>query len=305
MSYEIGERLPAELPMGSTVPRRQLGRSLREARNAARFTVRAAAKALEWSEPKLWRIETGQVAMRSLDVEAMCRLYGAAPGLTEALMGLAKETKARGWWHAYGDVVPDWFDVFVGLEGSASELRMYEPEMVPGLFQTAGYARAVISGGLQQRTPEEVERRVLLRMQRQAIVTRRVDPTRLDVVIGEAVLQRPVGDRHTMVGQCRHLAELSELPNVLLRVIPFSAGWHAACNAGQFTVLRFPVAGDGRPVEPPTVYVQGHTGALYLDRPPEVATMDAIFDAVVATIGDENGHRSRQLLRDAAREHGR
>ena len=291
--------------MGSTVPRRQLGRSLREARNAARFTVRAAAKALEWSEPKMWRIETGQVAMRSLDVEAMCRLYGAAPGLTEALMGLAKETKARGWWHAYGDVVPDWFDVFVGLEGSAEELRIYEPEMVPGLFQTAAYARAVISGGLRRRTPEEVERSVLLRMQRQAIVTRRVDPARLHVVVGEAVLRRVVGDRRTMAGQCRHLAELSELTNVRLRVVPFDRGWHAGCNAGPFVILRFPVAGDGRPVEPPTVYAQGHTGALYLDRPAEVAAMDAVFAAVGATLADDNGQRSRDLLRDAAREYGR
>ncbi len=185
--------------MGSTVPRRQLGRSLREARTAARFTVRAAAKALEWSEPKLWRIETGQVSMRSLDVEAMCRTYGVAPDLTAALMGLAKETKARGWWHAYGDVVPGWFDVYVGLESAARELRMYESEMVPGLFQTAAYARVVIGTHLSRPSSEMTERRVLLRMQRQSIVTRSVDPVRLDVVIGEAALRRPVGDRPTML----------------------------------------------------------------------------------------------------------
>src|SRR5258708_901857 len=104
---------------GSTVPRRQLGRYLRDLRNAARMTVRAASQRLEWSEAKLWRIETGQTSLRSLDVEAMCRLYGADPQMTEALMGLAKETKARGWWHSYGDAIPETFDLYIGLEEAA------------------------------------------------------------------------------------------------------------------------------------------------------------------------------------------
>jgi transcriptional regulator with XRE-family HTH domain len=290
--------------MGSTVPRRQLGRSLREARSAAGFTVRAAAKVLEWSEPKIWRIETGQVSMRSLDVEAMCRMYGVAPDLTEALMGLAKETKARGWWHAYGDAVPDWFDVYVGLEGAARDLRMYESEMVPGLFQTAAYARHVMTtaGAL---SPEEIERRVLVRMQRQSIVTRPVDPTSIEALIGEAVLRRPVGDRALMAAQCRHLADLSERPNVKLRVVPFDSGWHIGCTTGPFVILRFPMAGDGREIEPPTVYAEGYTGALYLDRPAEVKAFDAVFTSVTTTIDDDRGARSRKLLHDAAREYGR
>jgi transcriptional regulator with XRE-family HTH domain len=95
------------------VPRRQLGRHLRELRNRARLTVRAASTALEWSDQKIWRIETGQTSMRSLDVEAMCRVYGADGELAEALMGLAKETKGRGWWHSYGDVIPEGFDLFI------------------------------------------------------------------------------------------------------------------------------------------------------------------------------------------------
>ncbi len=107
---------------GSTVPRMQLGRYLRELRQQQRLTVRAAAERLEWSEAKIWRIETGQVSLRSLDVEAMCRIYGATADLTEALMGLAKETKARGWWHSYGDVIPEGFDVYIGLEEAAASL---------------------------------------------------------------------------------------------------------------------------------------------------------------------------------------
>src|SRR5215469_15030641 len=121
---------------GSTVPRRQLGRYLRDLRNRQRLTVRTAAQKLEWSEAKIWRIETGQVSMRSLDVEAMCRVYGATPELTEALMGLAKETKSRGWWLSYGDVIPEWLDIYLGLEEAAARLWWYDSELVPGLLQT-------------------------------------------------------------------------------------------------------------------------------------------------------------------------
>ena len=128
---------------GSTVPRRQLGRYLRELRNRQGLTVRAAAERLEWSEAKMWRIETGQTSLRSFDVEAMCKIYGAPADLTEALMGLAKETKARGWWQAYGDVIPEGFDVYIGLEEAASQLSWYEPELVPGILQTEGYARTL------------------------------------------------------------------------------------------------------------------------------------------------------------------
>src|SRR5882757_6944726 len=129
---------------GSTVPRRQLGRHLRELRNQARLTVRAAASKLEWSEPKIWRIETGQTSMRSLDVEAMCKVYGAPADLTQGLMGLAKETKGRGWWHAYGDVIPESFDLYIGLEEAATRLSWYASERVPGLLQTEDYARTLI-----------------------------------------------------------------------------------------------------------------------------------------------------------------
>src|ERR1700722_12038476 len=134
----------ADTSTGSTVPRRQLGRYLRDLRNAAGLTVRDAARGLEWSEAKLWRIETGQTSLRSLDVETVCRIYGAPPDLTEALMGLAKETQAKGWWHAYGDVVPEWFDVYIGLEEAASQICSYESELVTGLFQTEDYARTII-----------------------------------------------------------------------------------------------------------------------------------------------------------------
>src|SRR5215469_215781 len=125
----------ADQMTGSTVPRRQLGRYLRDLRNQAGLTAKAAAQQLERSEPTIWRIETGQTSVRSIDVELMCRLYGASPEMTEALTRLARETKARGWWQAYGDAVPEWFDLYVGLEAAAAPLLWYEQELIPGLLQ--------------------------------------------------------------------------------------------------------------------------------------------------------------------------
>src|SRR5690349_19107521 len=161
---------------GSTVPRRQLGRNLRDLRHRAKMTVKVAAGALEWSEPKLWRIETGQTSLRSLDVEAMCKIYAAPADLTEALMGLAKETKARGWWHAYGDVIPEGFDVYIGLEEAASQLAWYESELIPGLLQTEGYAHTVIRADNPGVDEEEISRRVHVRMARQPLIQRATAP---------------------------------------------------------------------------------------------------------------------------------
>src|SRR5262245_57872292 len=186
---------------GSTVPRRQLGRYLRELRNRERLTVKVAAEKLEWSEAKIWRIETGQTSLRSLDVEAMCKVYGAPPDLTEALKGLAKETKAKGWWHAYGDAIPYGFDLYIGLEEAAEELLWYESELVPGLLQTPAYARTVIRSGNPGLDNEEIERRITVRMERKALVTRITAPPRLEIILNEAILRRRVGGRDVMAEQ--------------------------------------------------------------------------------------------------------
>ena len=207
-----------------SMSRRQLGRYLRELRNQQRLTVRAAAGRLEWSEAKMWRIETGQTSLRSLDVEAMCKIYGAPANLTEALMGLAKETKARGWWHAYGDVIPEGFDVYIGLEEAASQLAWYESELVPGLLQTEDYARTVIRADNPGVDEEEISRRIHVRMARQPLIRRATAPLHLQVALNEGILHRPVGGPKIMSGQLARLAEVSELPNVSLRVVPFSAG---------------------------------------------------------------------------------
>lgn len=279
-------------PTGSTVPRRQLGRYLRELRIGARFTVKAAARTLEWSEAKMWRIETGQTSLRSHDVETMCNVYGAVPDLTEALMGLAKETKARGWWHSYGDAIPEGFDLFIGLEEASSEVDWYESELVPGLLQTEEYARAIIRKGKPDEDAEEVDRRVDLRIARQVLLTRTTAPVRLKVVVNEAVLRRCVGGNKVMAKQLRHLLDVGSLPNVTVRVVPFSAGLHLGVMAGPFQVLRFPTNRDGSESEPPTVYADGYTGDLYLDKPAEVASYDAAFVDIWNNASDDQASQS-------------
>jgi transcriptional regulator with XRE-family HTH domain len=296
-----GEQV-SEDTTGSTVPRRQLGRYLRDLRGKARLTVKAAATELEWSEAKIWRIETGQTSLRSLDVEAMCRVYGAPDELTEALKGLAKETKGRGWWHAYGDVIPDGFDLYIGLEEAAAELRWYEAELVPGLFQTAAYARTLIGADNPGVDDEEIERRVAVRMARQALLSRKTAAPTVSVVLNEAIIRRPVGGQAVMVEQLNRLIELTDLPNVTIRVVPFRVGLHHGLMSGPFVILRFPTNGEGKITEPPTVYVDGFTGALYLDKPNEIDRYDMAFTSIWQAAATEA--ESHELLQQAVRELG-
>jgi transcriptional regulator with XRE-family HTH domain len=290
----------ADTSTGSTVPRRQLGRYLRDLRNAAGLTVRDAARGLEWSEAKMWRIETGQTSLRSLDVEAMCRIYGAEPDVTTALMSLAKETKARGWWHAFADAMPDYFDLYIGLEAAASRLFDYNGALVTGLFQTEDYARTLIRNDNPGLGDTEVARRVRLRMARQAILRRPIDPPLLQVAVDESVLRHPVGGPEIMADQLDHLAEVAELPNVSLRVIPLSAQLHPGMLAGSFTLVRFPLNGSGEESEPPTVYAELLTGAVYLDKPSEIERYSSAFNAIWQQALDEPS--SRDLIRQAGED---
>jgi transcriptional regulator with XRE-family HTH domain len=288
----------ADAQAGSTVPRRQLGRYLHDLRVKTGMTARAAARELERSEPTLWRIENGHTATRSLDVEQMCRLYGATADMTKALMALAKETRARGWWQAYGDVVPEWLDLYIGLEAAATRIDWYESELVPGLFQTGDYARALIREHVPDKSDSEIDRRVELRLARQAILRRPVDPPVLRVALREPMLRCPVGGVRVMAGQLDRLAEASELPNVSLRVVPVATGLHSGMLSGPFEILRFPVNGNGEESEPPTVYTDIYTGALYLDKPHEVNRYDQAFGKIWKTALDDEA--SRELIRESA-----
>ncbi|MCX4391279.1 helix-turn-helix domain-containing protein [Micromonospora peucetia] len=278
---------------GSTVPRRQLGRALRELRNEAGMTLDGVAGALRCNRQKVQRIEGGIGAVGKADVQAMCKLYGAASELAGALIGLARQTKEKGWWHAYGVAVPDWFDLHGGLESAACRLREYHGMLVPALLQTRAYASAVClhRPGV---TADERDRLVEARVQRQSLLRLRLPPLpRFEVVLSEAVLLRVVGDAATMTDQLRHLLDAGRLPHVSIRVLPLAAGLHVGAGAGAFVLLDFSVGNRVEP-EPPVVYSESLTGALYLDRPWELAAYEKIWTSLDALALDEE--ESRRLI---------
>lgn len=257
--------------VGSSVPRRQLGRVLRQAREEAGINLEAAAQALEWSRAKMYRLEGGQTSLRTHDVILMCKLYGTPTDLTDALVSLARESKAKGWWHAYDGVIPSWFELYVGLEASASHIRHFEPALVPGLLQIPEYA-AVIFQAKPERSADAVARKVALRLERQRLLTR-CNPAapRFEAILDEAVLRRPIADAEAWRRQLAHLVNATQTANTSLRVIPSSVGPHGVSVAGSFVILDYPALGT-RPADPSTVYSESLTGALYLDKPTELQT---------------------------------
>lgn len=271
---------------GSTVPRRQVGRLLKQLREQAGVSLMAAAQELEFSRARMYRIENGEVPVRKHDVIAMCGVYGAPGHMTEVLIGLAQESKAKGWWHAYGDVVPAWFELYVGMEQAASRLRQYAPSVIPGLLQTREYAEFVF-GRWTNADPDAVA----VRLERQSLLTRsRPRAPRLEVIIDEGVLRRAVPDTLGMQKQLAHLVNVSTRPDISVRVVPFAAGPHQASSSGQFTILEFPAVGTASP-EPTTIYCENLTGALYLDKLGEVDTYENIWatlDAIALSQSDSD-----------------
>ncbi|KXK60559.1 DNA-binding protein [Micromonospora rosaria] len=274
--------------VGSTVPRRQLGRLLRQARTEAGVTLETAAEALEYSRQKIWRIECGTGTVRVLDVRAMCELYRVPAETTEVLRALAVQTRAKGWWQEYGDAVPSWYELYLGLESAAAHLRRYDESLVPDLLQTREYAYA-----LPRATGPEVptrDRAVDLRMQRQRLLTRRhPKPPRLTALVSEAALRRPVGGPEVMTDQLARLLETAGLATVSLRVVPLAAGPHPGATAGTFVIIDFSGPRGGQAArEPSVVYSESLTGALYLDKPDEVAAYENAWRSVAALALDES-----------------
>lgn len=257
---------------GSMVRRILLGSQLRRLREARGVTREAAGYSIRASESKISRMELGRVSFKPRDVEDLLTLYGVTEDTErEPLLGLARESSVAGWWHSYSDVLPGWFQTYIGLEGAASHINTYEVQFVHGLLQTEDYAHAVVTAGHQPHIPgEEIDRRIALRLQRQKLLLGERAP-QLVCVLDEAALRRPLGSRAIMDGQLRHLAEVSERPNVRLQILPFELGGHPA-ESGAFTLLRFPES-DLNDV----VYLEQLTGALYLDKKDEVAEYERVL----------------------------
>ncbi|MFB8008508.1 helix-turn-helix domain-containing protein [Nocardia sp. NPDC058058] len=292
----------SESPASSTLPRRQLGRYLRDWRIQAGLTIAEAAKLMEWGASTLQRLEKGNAdRIRTIDIHELCRIYGIPAEIAEGLKGLAQQAAVKSWWHSYGDLIPENFDVYVGLEASAQQLSCYQSELVPGLLQIADYARALNTLGYPEESAAEVNRRVQLRLQRQALITRRMHPATVAMVLHESVLRRSVGGARVMAAQVRHLAEVSTRPNVALRILPFDAGVPLGLSTGPFVILEFGTDGKGQPVEPPVVYVEGFTGDLYLERQGDVQRYrraQGCLERCALEVQD-----SRNLLRQVAKEY--
>jgi transcriptional regulator with XRE-family HTH domain len=259
---------------GPTVLRILLGAQLRRLREADRITLEDAGKRIRASHSKISRLETGRVGFKDRDITDLLTFYGVTDDEErEALRALARRANAPGWWHDYSDVLPHWFEAYVGLEEVATQIRAYEVQFVPGLFQTEDYARAVTLLGHAGEPPRDIERRVRLRMARQAVLDRE-EPPNVWAVIDEAVLRRPAGTPSVMQGQLKHLAELSRRQNVTIQIIPFQAGGHAAAG-GPFSILRF-----AEPDLPDVVYLEQLTSALYLDKPDAVDSYLRVMERI-------------------------
>jgi transcriptional regulator with XRE-family HTH domain len=237
-----------------------LGAQLRRFREAADITPDRAGYAIRASRSKISRMEHGRVSFKERDVADLLTVYGVTDEDVRAgLLSLAQQASAQGWWAQYGDILPDWFEAYLGLEEAASLIRTYELQFVHGLLQTEAYARAVTMLGHGAASDDEIERRVSLRMKRQGLLTSS-DPPRMWSVMDEAALRRPLGGRKVMRAQLSHLLEVAALSTVTLQIMPFRHGGHAGAG-GSFTVLRF-----GEPDLPDVVYIEQLTSALYLDR---------------------------------------
>ncbi|GAA4623205.1 helix-turn-helix transcriptional regulator [Actinoallomurus vinaceus] len=259
-----------------TFRRRRVALELRRLREGADLTLEQASAHLECSPTKLSRMETARTPLHPRDVRDLLDLYGVTDEkVRETLTGLARDSRKKGWWQGYDDVLPAKFSIFLGLETAASSIEAYRSQLLYGLFQTPDYARALMSVDVLRLKPEEVDRRVELRMARQELLTKE-DPLRVWAILDESVLHRIVGGREVMRAQLQHLLRLSELPNVVIQVLPYEAG-PVLATPESFNYLRFPDSNDS-----PIVYMEYSTGALYLEREEEIQEYRNMIDHLIA-----------------------
>ncbi len=245
---------------GPTVLRLLLGAQLRRLRESQAISAHDAAQAIRGSESKISRIELGRNAVREIDIADLLTLYGITDKAErEQLLSLASRANQPGWWHRYHDVLPPWFQAYIGLEESAQSIRSYDAQFVPGLLQTKEYAAAVLALG--DFSLDEAERLVVLRKERQRHFA--AGGTRLWAIVDEVALRRPVGGPAVLSRQLEYLGELSQQPWLTLQITPFPTVSHAA--PGSFCILRF-----ADPALPDMVYAEQLNSATYIDKRAEV-----------------------------------
>jgi transcriptional regulator with XRE-family HTH domain len=268
---------------GPTVLRILLGSHLRRLRESRGITAKEAAASIRASESKISRIELGRNAIREIDVLDLLTLYNVGPEDRERLLTLAEQANKPGWWHRYHDILPDWFQAYVGMEEAARSIRVYEPQFIPGLLQTEEYAAAVFALG--DFPIEDAERHVVLRKERQRRF--REGKLKLWVIVDEASLRRPVAGPEVQIEQLRYLRKQGSTPSLTLQVVPYGVGGHAA--PGGFSILRF----ADRDL-PDVVYVEHLTSALYLDKQADVDRYLLAMERL--SIVAHEPHRTPQIL---------
>ncbi|MFF2653204.1 helix-turn-helix domain-containing protein [Streptomyces sp. NPDC058045] len=278
-----------------TVLRRRLGTELRKMRQSNDMTAAQVAKALGWSESKVSRIESGKSPLSDQDAQLLLARYGVEdPQDVRQFISLARRSRQNGWWHSYGEALPDWLKPYLGFESDAASIWTYQTELVPGLFQTEGYARAVIGSMNPELSADEVEVRASARVQRQEILTNE-DPPRVWAIVNEAVIRRVVGSNDVMSEQLQVLADVAEsLPTVTVQVLPFDAGSHVAMGY-SFSYLSF------EDVPGSIAYSEGPTSATYLDKDSDLTRHAEIFQRLVAS--SERPEKSIELIRTVAEDY--
>jgi transcriptional regulator with XRE-family HTH domain len=286
------EHTNAVNPASPTVRRRRLAAELRKLRERSSLTADQVAKEVGISKSTLSRIENAQVSVMVPVARSLLTLYGVASEDIEALVQIARDARQRGWWHAYDQVLPEWFSTYVGLEAEATEIKTLETQLVPGLLQTPDYARAVIAAEHPDSPVAEIDRRVELRMRRQELDS----PPRLWAILDESVLRRPIGGTEVMSRQIERLLEAGARPRVNIQVIPCSAGEYGSMSS-SFSILSFAAPDDG------VVYLEYRSGALYLDGDQQVAEYRHLFShlTAVALAQRESAAVMKRALTDLGR----
>ncbi|MFI6217352.1 helix-turn-helix domain-containing protein [Nocardia brasiliensis] len=280
---------PRVADRGPTALRIAVGGQLRALREECGITREAAGDYIRGSHAKISRLELGRTGFKERDILDLLTLYGVTdPDQRAVLVDLARGANQPGWWHSYNDLLPSWFETYLGLEGAAQTIRTFEGQLVPGLLQTDEYTHAVIAVSHHN---AEATRRVELRRRRREILDIENGPA-LWAVLDEAVLHRPIGGRDVLRNQIRHLVTMSDKRNVTIQVLPYRAGGHPAAGS-SFTMLRF----TEREL-PDIVYLEQLTSALYLDRREDLQLYREVMDRLA--VQAEQPDRSRELLIAAA-----
>jgi len=268
--------------------RRRLAAELRRLRTDARLPIEDVAGKLKWPASKISRIENRQVGISTRDLRRLLDLYEVTDRTyLDELLEMARRATERGWWQSYGGVVPTALGNLIGLEAEAATIRTYEPELVPGLLQTPDYARAVIRAGRPGDTAQEIDRRVEVRLERQEVLTRTTPPPpKVSVVLNEGVLARRVGGPEVMRAQLEHLVRDRDRANIVIQILPFSAGEHPAM-VGPFTMLTFL-----DPADPGVVNVENITGSLALEQPEELRGYEEVWGAIQAGAASPDDSRA-------------